>query len=54
MLTNRMRKVYSVIFVYEHEVIKMKELKGWPFETLGDDVEPLEEEGPGGGPGKPC
>ncbi len=54
MLSNRMQKVYTAIFVYKHEVIKMKELKSWPFETLGDDVEPLEEEGPGAGPGLPC
>ena len=29
----------------------MNELKGWPFEPLGDGVEPLEG-GPGGG--DPC
>ena len=54
MLTNGMRKVYTLIFVYKHEVIKMKGLKGWPFEPLGDEVKPLEEDGPGAGPGKPC
>jgi len=52
MLTNSMRKLYSVNFVYGHEVIKMKELKGWPFEPLDGDVEPLGE-GSGGGPGMP-
>jgi hypothetical protein len=30
----------------------MKELKGWPFETLGDPVNPCGE-GPGAGPGFP-
>jgi hypothetical protein len=29
----------------------MKELKGWPFETLGDPVNPCGGEGPG--PGNP-
>jgi hypothetical protein len=31
----------------------MKELKGWPFETLGDPVKPCGE-GEGPGPGTPC
>jgi hypothetical protein len=31
----------------------MKELKGWPFEPLGDPVNPCGE-GPGAGPGFPC
>ena len=53
MLTNRMRKVYTLIFVYKHEVIKMKELKGWPFEPLGDPDADLCGEGEGAGPGLP-
>jgi len=31
----------------------MREMKGWPFEPLGGDVNPLGD-GEGGGPGKPC
>ncbi len=47
MLTKSMRKVYTIIFVYKHEAIKMKEMKGWPFEPLGDgEIEPC-----GGGDG---
>ena len=30
----------------------MREMKGWPFEPLDGDVEPLGG-GPGGGPGVP-
>jgi len=41
MLTNRMQKVYTLNFVYMYEVIKMKELKGWPFEPLDGDIKPL-------------
>jgi hypothetical protein len=29
----------------------MKELKGWPFEPLGGDLNPLGGGGPGAGPG---
>ena len=36
----------------QSEVMKMKELKGWPFEPLDGDVEPLGG-GSGGGPGMP-
>lgn len=32
----------------------MKKLKGWPFEPLGKEVELLDGEGPGAGPGSPC
>jgi len=35
------------------EVIYVKELKGWPFELLEDEIEPLGE-GPGAGSGMPC
>ena len=31
-----------------HEVIKMKDMKGWPFEPLDGDIKPL-----GGGSGVP-
>jgi len=51
MLTNRMRKLYTLNLVYKHEVIKMKGLKGWPFEPFDGEVEPLE--GDGMGPGNP-
>jgi len=48
-----MRKVYTLNFVYKNEVIKMKELKGWPFEPLGDPDADLCGEGEGAGPGLP-
>ena len=32
----------------------MKGLKGWPFEPLGDPINPLGGDGEGPGPGTPC
>ena len=40
-----MQKLYTVEFAYKSEVIKMKELKGWPFKPL--DATP--QGGPGDG-----